>query len=77
MFVIVMATRGVVTTESIWDKLVFGKIQALLGGRLRYVISGSAPLSAKVLDFTRCAFGCIVSVTLGSLYNISRFGRSA
>ena len=47
--------------DSIWDKLVFGKVQNLLGGRVKIVITGSAPLEAKVFKFIRAAFGCVVS----------------
>ena len=46
--------------DSLWDKLVFNKIQKLLGGRVRIIITGSAPLSPSVLDFVRCAMGCLV-----------------
>uniref|UniRef100_K1PMX7 long-chain-fatty-acid--CoA ligase n=1 Tax=Magallana gigas TaxID=29159 RepID=K1PMX7_MAGGI len=46
--------------DSIWDKLVFGKVQKLLGGRVKIVITGSAPLEAKVFNFIRAAFGCVV-----------------
>ncbi|KAK7112147.1 hypothetical protein V1264_011645 [Littorina saxatilis] len=52
--------RGIVRNDSIWDKLVFGKIQKLLGGRVRIIVTGSAPLAPSVLDFVRCAFGCLV-----------------
>jgi len=41
----------------IWDKLVFSKIQALFGGRMRLMSSGAAPLSPKVADFMRTVFG--------------------
>ena len=37
----------------LWDSLVFRKIQLLLGGRVRVMITGSAPISPEVLDFMR------------------------
>lgn len=46
--------------DSFWDKLIFRKIQDKLGGRVRLVISGSAPLSSEVMSFLRCALGCMV-----------------
>jgi long-chain acyl-CoA synthetase len=36
---------------SLADRLVFSKIREKLGGRLRFVASGSAPLGADVLEF--------------------------
>ncbi len=36
---------------AIADKLVFSKIRAGLGGRIRYVVSGSAPLPADIAEF--------------------------
>lgn len=36
---------------SIGDRLVFSKIRAGVGGRLRYAVSGSAPLPVSVLEF--------------------------
>jgi len=50
--------QGIVTRESVWDRLVFNKIQDSLGGRVRIMVCGSAPLAKEVLDFVRCAFGC-------------------
>jgi long-chain acyl-CoA synthetase len=40
---------------SIADSLVFSKIRAGLGGRIRYVVSGSAPLSADIAEFFQAA----------------------
>jgi long-chain acyl-CoA synthetase len=40
---------------SIADSLVFSKIRAGLGGRIRYVVSGSAPLSAEIAEFFQAA----------------------
>ncbi|KXJ11083.1 Long-chain-fatty-acid--CoA ligase 1 [Exaiptasia diaphana] len=34
----------------------------ILGGRVRMVLSGSAPLSSKVAKFMRCVMGCHVRV---------------
>ncbi|ESN97284.1 hypothetical protein HELRODRAFT_114357 [Helobdella robusta] len=52
--------RGIITKNTIWDKLMFHKIQTLFGGRLEVCISGSAPLSDVVMDFCRGTFGCFV-----------------
>lgn len=51
---------GIVTNETIWDKLMFRRIQKLLGGRVRGVCSGAAPLSTDVLNFMRAILGCYV-----------------
>ncbi|RLM69582.1 long chain acyl-CoA synthetase 6, peroxisomal-like isoform X1 [Panicum miliaceum] len=40
-----------------WDKLVFNKIKARLGGRVRLMCSGASPLSADVMEFLRICFG--------------------
>ena len=61
--------RGIVRRDSIWDKLVFHKVQANLGGNIRVVISGSAPLSDKVLKFVRAALG--VTVIEGQMFDNS------
>jgi len=44
----------------LWDRLVFSKMAALLGGRVRVIISGSAPLAPNVQDFLRICFMCKV-----------------
>ena len=41
-----------------WDKLLFGKVAAVLGGRVRVMVSGSAPISGDVLNFLRLMFSC-------------------
>lgn len=51
---------GLVRQDTLWDKIVFRKIRDSLGGRVRLVMSGSAPLNANVLEFLRCALGSVV-----------------
>ncbi|KAK2467033.1 hypothetical protein APHAL10511_001291 [Amanita phalloides] len=45
-------------THMFWDNLVFRKIQSVLGGRLKFLTTGSAPISSDVLDFLKIAFAC-------------------
>jgi hypothetical protein len=39
------------------DRIVFNKIKALLGGRMRFAITGGAPLSPETHDFIRVCLG--------------------
>eukprot|EP00092_Neocalanus_flemingeri_P007270 GFUD01007850.1.p1 GENE.GFUD01007850.1~~GFUD01007850.1.p1 ORF type:complete len:710 (+),score=206.08 GFUD01007850.1:109-2238(+) len=39
------------------DKIVFNKIKALLGGRMRFAITGGAPLSPETHEFIRVCLG--------------------
>ncbi|XP_002965142.2 long chain acyl-CoA synthetase 6, peroxisomal [Selaginella moellendorffii] len=48
------------TPSPIWDRLVFNKIKARLGGRVRLILSGASPISPEVLDFLRICFGACV-----------------
>ncbi|XP_014848567.1 PREDICTED: long-chain-fatty-acid--CoA ligase 5 [Poecilia mexicana] len=49
---------GIVRKNSIWDKLIFHKVQESLGGRVRMMVTGAAPISPSVLSFLRAALGC-------------------
>ncbi|XP_076584564.1 long-chain-fatty-acid--CoA ligase 1a isoform X1 [Chaetodon auriga] len=49
---------GVVRKDSMWDRLIFRKVQASLGGRVRLMITGAAPVSPTILTFLRAALGC-------------------
>ncbi|NXY45814.1 ACSL1 ligase, partial [Ceuthmochares aereus] len=49
---------GIVRNNSFWDKVIFRKIQASLGGKVRLMVTGAAPVSASVLTFLRAALGC-------------------
>ncbi|KAH9484154.1 Long chain acyl-CoA synthetase 6, peroxisomal [Psilocybe cubensis] len=54
-------------THAFWDRLVFRKIQAVLGGRIKLVTSGSAPISSDVMDFLKIAFACEVAEGSGTV----------
>ena len=45
-----------VTTHPVWDKLVFAKAKNILGGNVRVMLTGAAPISAHVHDALRCIF---------------------
>ncbi|XP_061906668.1 long-chain-fatty-acid--CoA ligase 1 isoform X1 [Entelurus aequoreus] len=51
---------GVVRNNRLWDKLVFNRIQASLGGNLRFALTASAPISPTVLSFLRATLGCLI-----------------
>ncbi|XP_062250103.1 long-chain-fatty-acid--CoA ligase 1-like isoform X1 [Platichthys flesus] len=50
--------QGIVRRDSIWDRLIFRKVQDSLGGRVRLMFTGAAPISPVVLTFLRAAIGC-------------------
>ncbi|KAI6234638.1 AMP-dependent synthetase ligase domain containing protein [Aphelenchoides fujianensis] len=52
--------NGVVRNTSLVDQVVFKKIREGMGGRVKLMITGSAPLGANVLNFIRAAMGCTV-----------------
>lgn len=44
----------------LYDRFVFEEIRSKLGGRVRAMLSGSAPISPEVMEFLRICFGCEV-----------------
>lgn len=52
--------QGIIANDTIWDKLVFAKIQKRLGGRVKFIVSGAAAISTETLEFLRIAMGCEV-----------------
>ncbi|PFH50070.1 hypothetical protein AMATHDRAFT_61830 [Amanita thiersii Skay4041] len=63
-------------THPLWDKIVFRKIQAVLGGRLMLVTSGSAPISSDVMDFLKIAFACEVDEGYGLTENCATCAKT-
>ena len=57
--------RGIIRSNTIWDKLVLRKVKDAMGGRIRLIIVGSAPLAGTVMTFMRCALGCIILESYG------------
>lgn len=51
----------------VWDKLVFKKMRQVVGGRVRVMVSGSAPLSKDTISFLKCCF----SVPLLEAYGLT------
>lgn len=52
-------------THWLWDALVFRKFKGLLGGKVRLVVCGAAPISPQVLREFRCFFSCPVVEVYG------------
>ncbi|CAJ0602991.1 unnamed protein product [Cylicocyclus nassatus] len=52
--------KFIIRSDGFFDNLVFKKVRESMGGRVRLMITGSAPLSENVLTFVRAAMGCVV-----------------
>jgi long-chain acyl-CoA synthetase len=53
----------------IWDKLVFKKMKMALGGNIRFLMSGSAPLSKEIKSFMMICFSCPLIEGYGTTEN--------
>lgn len=53
-----MLQKGIVTCESVWDRLVFARARQRLGNHVKLIVTGSAPIAAEVLEELRIVFGC-------------------
>uniref|UniRef100_A0AAQ4PCY2 Arachidonate--CoA ligase n=1 Tax=Gasterosteus aculeatus aculeatus TaxID=481459 RepID=A0AAQ4PCY2_GASAC len=56
---------GIIRNNSVWDKLIFNKVQESLGGRVRVMVTGAAPISPAVLNFLRASLGCQIFEAYG------------
>jgi hypothetical protein len=52
--------KGVIGAPWFYNKIVFKKVQALLGGKMKFAGTGSAPLAPKAQMFVQTAFNCPV-----------------
>ncbi|KAG9104856.1 hypothetical protein FRC06_008086 [Ceratobasidium sp. 370] len=55
--------------HAVWDKLVFSKVQAVLGGNITMLTCGSAPIGRDAMDFLRVAFACEIVEGYGMTEN--------
>lgn len=49
-----------IVTHFFWDKVVFGNMRNILGGRIRFMLTGSAPVEKSLLDFLRICFSAVI-----------------
>lgn len=56
-------------THAFYDRLVFNKVKAVLGGNVQFITSGSAPIRPDVLKLLRVCFSCDAREGYGSTEN--------
>ena len=49
--------RGILTSNTIWDYLVFRKIKKLFGGNVEVFATGAAPIDELCINFIECSLG--------------------
>jgi long-chain acyl-CoA synthetase len=58
-------------THGMYDLLVFNKMKAAIGGKVKAIFTGGAPISPDVHDFLRIAFCCAINQGYGLTETIS------
>ncbi|KAI8643178.1 hypothetical protein BD408DRAFT_365393 [Parasitella parasitica] len=72
-----LARRGIATklanleagkgyTHPFWDRLMFNKVKSALGGHVRIMVTGSAPIGKDVMQFLRVALCCDIREGYGA-----------
>ncbi|KAH8864372.1 Long-chain-fatty-acid--CoA ligase 1 [Schistosoma japonicum] len=57
--------QNIYGNSNIWDLLFFNKIKRTLGGHIKAIVCGSAPVPDEIIRFTRAVFGCPVLIGYG------------
>ena len=57
--------KGILTSSTIWDYLVFRKIKKLFGGNVKLFATGTGPIDDICLNFIRCSLGTKVFFNYG------------
>ena len=55
----------------LFDNLIFRKVRNSFGGRLRFMLVGSAPVESKILNFLRCTLSCEIVEGYGQTEDIA------
>ncbi|KAI7899938.1 uncharacterized protein BX663DRAFT_477474 [Cokeromyces recurvatus] len=53
-------------THPFWDRLIFNKVKKALGGQVRIIVTGSAPIGKDVMQFLRIALCCDIREGYGA-----------
>ena len=63
--------RNIGFRNPLWDLLIFSKVRQALGGRIRWLASGAAPLAPQIHHFLQIAFGVPVIQGYGMTENFA------
>lgn len=56
-------------THPVWDRLLFNKVKQVLGGEIRMMVTGSAPISGEVMEYLKIALCVGIVEVYGSTEN--------
>ena len=67
--------RGLIGSSEFFDKLIFSKVQESFGGKVKVMITGSAPVSKDMLSFFQTVMNCPVRQGYGATETMGRRRR--